>query len=1051
MVSLTVYQASAGSGKTFTLAAEYIARLVKHPGSYRQILAVTFTNKATEEMKTRILSQLYAISHGHSNSEPYVDFVCRKLGCSREMVRERASTALTTLLHNYSYFRVETIDSFFQSVLRNLARELDLTANLRIGLNDVQVEEMAVDQMIEGLQANAPMMKWLLGYIMDNISEDRSWNVMGQIKQFGRTIFRDFYKQESRQMAKVTSQPGFFDRYNKELQALRRQAMTTMRKIADEFFSTLEGEGLTIDDLSYGKSGVAGLFLKLKNGEFDESVIGKRATDCAGQPEKWCKKTHLRRELIVQLAGGRLGELLQQAIDEQPRQWKNYQSASLTLRHLTQLRLLEGIEKKVRQLNEEQNRFLLSDTQQLLHELISGDDSPFIFEKIGTQLEHIMIDEFQDTSTVQWRNFKILLQETMSHQDSENLIVGDVKQSIYRWRSGDWRLLAHITDEMGNYSKQLQQVPLKYNYRSCRRIVTFNNAFFSEAARAEQVSAYDGVEQLVPDNRKDEGLVSIRLLPAGDYEEQTLRMLVSQVEELLDAGASPGDIAILVRTNAHIPLIANRFLEQLPQLRVVSDEAFRLDASTAVQTIVRGMQFLADPANTIAQAFLARIYTSEALHERSIAEMLPAALSEEREQLLRMPLYDLAERLSALFGLERMTGEHAYLYAFYDQVAGFVEAQGGGLTDFLREWDATIGSKTIQSAEIDGVRLLSIHKSKGLEFAHVLVPFCDWRLEQNDILWCHPAEAPFNELPLVPVDYSQKGMRGTVYQGAYDEEHQQNVVDNLNLLYVAFTRASRNLFVYGRLGGANTRSALIGQLLPVVAEQLDGAEFEMTADEMVVFRYGTLSLPVSDRKDAVAEHNVFLATPRPIDTPMEILTPKVTFRQSNKSRQFAVAGTDEPSAEDQQRESYIQLGQVLHQLFSAIRTVDDIEPALQQMEFDGILYDRRITRQRLHDLISRRLSHPRVAEWFAPHWTLFNECTILSIDPASGQVRERRPDRVMTDGERTIVVDFKFGQPRDEYLYQVREYMQLLTDMGHTRVEGFLWYVYSNQIQEVKL
>lgn len=373
------------------------------------------------------------------------------------------------------------------------------------------------------------------------------------------------------------------------------------------------------------------------------------------------------------------------------------------------------------------------------------------------------------------------------------------------------------------------------------------------------------------------------------------------------------------------------------------------------------------------------------------------------------------------------------------------------MTDFLREWDATIGSKTIQSAEIDGVRLLSIHKSKGLEFPHVLIPFCDWRLEQNDILWCHPADAPFNELPLVPVDYSQKGMKGTVYQAAYEEEHQQNVVDNLNLLYVAFTRASHNLYVYGRQGGANTRSVLIGQLLPVVTPQLDGAELSITPDGMVTFCYGKLSLPASRTTDSPVEKNVFLATPQPIDTPMELFTQKVTFRQSNKSRQFAAAETDEPTSDAQQQEAYIQLGQVLHQLFSTIRTVDDIDSALQQMEFDGILYDRRITRQRLYDLISRRLSYPRVAEWFDSHWTLFNECTILSVDPTSGQVRERRPDRVMTDGQRTIVVDFKFGHPCDEYLYQVREYMQLLADMGHRSIEGYLWYVYSNQIQEVKL
>ncbi|MBR6998212.1 MAG: UvrD-helicase domain-containing protein, partial [Prevotella sp.] len=449
---LTVYKASAGSGKTFTLASEFIKLLVRNPQNYRQILAVTFTNKATEEMKMRILSQLYGIWRGLDDSKSYAQKVYAALGgeLSQQQIAQRAGEALHLLLHNYSHFRVETIDSFFQSVMRNLARELNLTANLRVGLNDVQVEELAVDQLIDSLSASDQMLQWLLKYIMDNINDDRSWNVIGQIKVFGRTIFRDYYKSHSEQLNAVMHQKGFFEGYQQQLHQLRQQARRRMEDIGNAFFETLESEGLDIDDLSHGVKGVAGLFLKLQRGEFDEAVLGKRASDCLGQPDKWCRKTHPRRDLIHHLADTSLGNLLRQAFDEQPRQWKLYKSADLTLRHLSQLRLLASIEQKVHQLNEEQNRFLLSNTQQLLHQLIDGSDSPFIFEKIGTQLEHIMIDEFQDTSTVQWQNFKVLLQETMSHKGSENLIVGDVKQSIYRWRSGDWRLLAGIKAQFSN-------------------------------------------------------------------------------------------------------------------------------------------------------------------------------------------------------------------------------------------------------------------------------------------------------------------------------------------------------------------------------------------------------------------------------------------------------------------------------------------------------------------------------------------------------------------------------------------------------------------------
>ena len=237
---LTVYKASAGSGKTFRLAVEYIKLVVSDPQSYRSILAVTFTNKATEEMKMRILSQLYGLWKQLPDSQGYMDRVCEELGMTPDFVSQQAGVALSNLLHNYNYFRVETIDTFFQSVLRNLARELELTSNLRISLNDVQVEELAVDQLIEDLQTTDQLLIWLLKYIMENISDDRSWNVIGQVKQFGRTIFRDYYKSESNALSERLSAPGFFDSYSRQLRDIRAAAKERMLNIAESFFSTLE-------------------------------------------------------------------------------------------------------------------------------------------------------------------------------------------------------------------------------------------------------------------------------------------------------------------------------------------------------------------------------------------------------------------------------------------------------------------------------------------------------------------------------------------------------------------------------------------------------------------------------------------------------------------------------------------------------------------------------------------------------------------------------------------------------------------------------------------
>ena len=1035
---LTVYKASAGSGKTFALAVQYIKLVVQNPQAYRNILAVTFTNKATEEMKTRILSQLYGIWKRLPDSDSYMKEVCRALDASPEFVSQRAGIALELLLHNYNHFRVMTIDTFFQSVLRNLAHELDLTANLRIGLNDSQVEEMAVDQMLDDLKTTDVMLQWILKYIMENISDDRSWNVIGQIKQFGKTIFRDYYKDVSKQLNERLQHEGFFDQYAQTLQDIRKNAKERMLNIAESFFGTLEEEGLTTDDLAQKRRGIASFFYKLQSGTFDESVENQTVANCLGDPTKWYTKTHPRRELIHQLADGPLGDILRYAVEERPRQWRLYQSATLTLRHMNQVRLLSSIENKVRELNDTANRFLLSDTQKLLNALISDSDSPFIFEKIGTQLEHIMIDEFQDTSTVQWQNFRILLLEAMSHKGSENLIVGDVKQSIYRWRSGDWRLLNDIEQQFPK--EMIQTEMLKVNRRSERFITQFNNAFFTEAAKleydklqdtpeADQLKrAYAEVEQEIPANKPQTGYVRVELLTADDYQQQTLSRITETLQDLIGQGIPQDKMAILVRTNSLIPVIAKYMAEHAPDINIVSDDAFRLDASQPVNILMQALRLIVRPHDQLARAFIEKT-THESFDDERCAKY--KALS----------LYELAERLFADLQLSSYGDQSAYLCAFFDQLRQYTAENAATIEDFLRLWDSEICSTTIQSDVTNGVRIISIHKSKGLEFDHVLCPFCDWQLEKSgNILWCKPDEPPFNELPIAPIDYSQKGMTGTIYEDDYHHEHLQNVVDNLNLLYVAFTRARSSLYVIGRRGAKKSRSEIIELTLPLLNEgTLTGLE---DAGQSLVYEIGQPIGPMNPMSPiSSTSANVFLQPSEPIPVTVTTNEVKAEFRQSNQSRDF-INGDDEQGGT-----SYIQLGSILHRIFSVIRTKDDIGAALHQLESEGIIYDDTITLERITTMLRRRLEHPKVAEWFSDRWTLFNECTILSME--DGEVKEHRPDRVMTDGKEWIVVDFKFGHKQDDYPKQVRRYMELLRSMGHADVKGYLWYVYSNNIEEV--
>ena len=1069
---LTVYKASAGSGKTFTLATEYIRLLVENPTSYRSILAVTFTNKATEEMKMRILSQLYGIWKALPESDSYLKVIEEKTGYPTQTIRERAGQGLYNLLHNYNYFRVETIDTFFQSVLRNMARELDLTTNLKIGLNDQQVEELAVDQLIADLSATDVLLQWILKYIMESISDEKSWNVISKIKRFGCTIFKDEYKNVSQALEQKMEEQGFFERYTTQLREIKKAAEERMKEIGESFFDTLEGEGLSIDDLSNKSRGIAGFFLKLQKGVFDPSIENASVANCLGNSGKWCANGHPQRDFIVSLAESVLGNILRFAVEERSRQWYLYKSADLTLRHLNQLRLLGSIEKKVRELNENNNRFLLSDTQQLLHALIEGSDSPFIFEKIGTQLEHVMIDEFQDTSTVQWQNFRVLLDEAMSHEGSSNLIVGDVKQSIYRWRSGDWRLLNDIEQQF--HEQQIITLPLKTNYRSEREVISFNNHFFRHATELEYLAqkelnmgeaeqlkkAYADVVQEIPENREDAGEVRVTLIPLKAYQEQTLQQVADTISALTARGVPQQAIAILVRVNSQIPTIAQYFQNEMPEVNIVSDEAFRLDASAAVNLLVAALRLLTHPDDQLTKAAIIKFYHIDVLKEQTednelllstndLDQLLPEAFLSQREQLLTMPLYELTERLHAIFELERLNEQSAYVFAFYDQLASYVSENTADIDSFLSTWEESLCGKTIQSKESNGVRILSIHKSKGLEYDYVICPFCDWQLEKpnGQILWCRPEEEPFSDLPIAPIDYSSKQMMGTIYERDYLHEHLQNTVDNLNLLYVAFTRAKKGLYVIGKRGAKNSRSVLIEQCLPLVAQEMPEAVISGLEDEkgMLVFEAKAQGSQITVKnKQKASNKNPFLQPAKPVDVDFHFMESRVDFRQSNRSQAFIE--TDE--SDETERLNYIQTGSVLHQIFSTIRTTDDIEDALKQLQFEGVLYDEQITPERITKMLRKRLQDQRVADWFSPHWTLFNECTILCTE--NGAVKEKRPDRVMTDGKKWVVVDFKFGSQKPEYLDQVREYMQLIRTMQpEAEVSGYLWFVYSNVIEEV--
>ena len=1077
MKNLTVYRASAGSGKTFTLALEYIKLLVENPQSFRQTLAVTFTNKATEEMKMRILSDLYGISKGLKNSDALLEKIKESSVFSEKQIRDRAWLSLQLLIHNYNYFRVETIDAFFQTVLRNLAKELDLSANLKIELNDAQVEQQAVDELIESLDETSLMLYWILEYIHENIEDDKSWNVISQIKNFGLNIFKDYYKKNQKELSQILEQKDFFKNYSQKLRNIRNKAKAQLTELADNFFDTLEANGFAVDDFSRKSSGPCGYFIKLKSGDFvdDDKIFNKTAQEASFIPERWViKKLAKPGEPIYDFVCDTLMQMLNNAENIRVKQVKLYKSADLTLRHLSQLRLLGCIGDKVTELNNEVNRFMLSDTQTLLSSMIEDSDSPFIFEKIGTQLENIMIDEFQDTSTVQWENFKVLLKETMS-RDGNNLIVGDVKQSIYRWRSGDWRLLNDIDKQFdeGNVS----ECSLATNYRSSKNIIRFNNEFFKCASEieyqelseicgqeAEQMKkAYADVEQQIPESKikEDVGNVEIKLLPDEDYTENMLSQTLEKVRELKLSGVADKDIAILVRTNPLIRLVGDYFMQNMPEAQLVSDEAFHLDASQAVNIMVYAMKVLAMPDDEIALASLVKIYAtsikSNTLKDNDIfldseysVSLLPKEFLNKKDELLGLPLMELAEALFSIFDLSILDSQNAYICTFYDKLGEYMQDGIPDLSNFLVKWDDNIHNCSIQSSNENGIRLITIHKSKGLEFRFVIMPFCDWKLEKNNVIWCQPSVSPYNELPLVPIDFSKKQMLGSIYEADYTHEHLQNMVDNLNLLYVAFTRAEIGLYIFGKRdkNGA-TRSAIIEECIDSVSNILGANVLGDSADynQPIEFEFGKLpqDLLVKEKND---DGNIFRTVSKNETLSIINYENNVKFRQSNKSDEFIKSGIEDEQAI--QKNEFIHVGNVMHSILSEIQTEEDIDNSLRKLEEEGIVYDNNITAEKLQKMLRDSFNIKIVKDWFSDKWQVFNECSILKVNPDNNKVEVKRPDRVMTDGKQMIVIDFKFAAPKEEHKSQVKEYMQLLNDMGYSNIHGYLWYVYSKNIIEIK-
>ncbi len=1038
---LKIIRASAGSGKTFSLTHEYLRLLFAERDNFMHILAVTFTNKATEEMKSRIIRELYLLSTEKYSRQ--LNGLVHSTRLSERQIRDKAKVILKRLLHNYSRFSVNTIDSFFQRIIRGFTRELGIQSGYAIELDtDVLLTEI-INRLLLRAETDKSLLSWLTRFAESLIEKGESWNLKKGIRTLGAEIFREEFRSFEEVALQRFSDREFLKEYQAELYAIVNRIGSDYREFGIRARNILDAAGLSEVDFSSKARGPAGFLLKLDTGEFKSPT--STAIQAVSGPEKWYTANSSLRSRIAEVAGNELIPLMQETISFYEENHKVYFTTRVILKNLYALGILTDLSVLAVSWCNENNTFLLSEAPVFLNRIIAGNDTPFIYEKAGYWYHHFMIDEFQDTSLLQWFNFKPLISNSLS-QDFDNLAVGDVKQSIYRWRNSNWEILQNYISR--DFPPEIiRAVTHHTNWRSKPEIIGFNNRFFRSAAEILQqqydqarqeghyvsdqadesviAGLYGDIDQKPTDSNSSGGYVQVSFFEADDehdFPEIAQNNLVSLLGELQDKGYHLSEIAILTRKNSEAKQLADFLMncahdnpDPAHRFDVISDEALRLGSSTLVTFVISLLQYCINPAdrtNAYLHQWIFRTYISpgESSEDPNYKQFI--------ENLTGFSLSEITERIIAFFGLARYKGESVYLQAFRDMVMEYSRKSGGDISRFLEYWEDTGKEKSVAApAGQDALRILTIHKSKGLEFKIVIIPFCTWELNSfRDIfLWCKPQEKPFNKLNLLPLNFSAQ-LRDTFFTADYFREYQHQFIDNLNLLYVSFTRAREGLFVMCKTG-ENDQLKNVSDL----ARRILGGTSLST---------GTLT---------PAEHS---ETPKVAESfdihPVSIQTATTRIKIAFQGKLIIDPNIDKPARP-------LNEGKILHDIFNGINNTGDVRPAVDRLLLQGHIS--RSEHGKYLQLIEQAISNPKVSMWFSDEWRIMNEAEIVL---PGGDLK--RPDRVMVRQEQTLVVDYKFGVLMESaHENQVTEYARLLQTMGYENVEAYLWYVKLGRVVSCRL
>ncbi|WP_462280244.1 UvrD-helicase domain-containing protein [Salinivirga cyanobacteriivorans] len=1040
---LNIIKASAGSGKTHRLTFEYIKLVLGNPSLFKNILAVTFTNKATAEMKLRIVDELTKIAKLDPDGKMMPDLK-DAMQVSGHELSKRAQQVLEFILHEYGHFSVSTIDQFFQGIVRALTRELNLSGGYRVQIDQREIIENAVEHFLADLKNNEAYMKLMLDFVDARMSDDKSWNVQNELNKFTVQLFREhvrFYFIRNRGSLTGQKSPA-------EVRKLLRNAINKfearIKTWTEKGQAFLSETGIEQQDL-IGKSKNA-FHLALQKAEKKDYDDLPTRLERLQSVEKWLHKSS-EKQALANTVDSFITEFTYELESIIKNEYVEYIEATALFRNIFQHSLASGLMQKVTDYLADQNLFMLSDAPVLLNLFTDNSDTPFIYEKTGHRFKHYMIDEFQDTSALQWANFKPLIEESVASIGYGNFIVGDVKQAIYRWRNGDWNLLQRVV---------AKQIPdhtvhsLQQNWRSKEKVVKFNNTFFSnlipflsgqqEAPYSDILSEmYDDVQQVIPENVAEDrsgGYVELRGLAGAkvdDFKDNALIALKEQVDRLMIEHKQKG-VCILVRKNAEVKKVATYLINET-NYNVISTGSMTLANSRLLQHLITTFKYLVEPHDLYLKT-LAAIYNydNNKVNFNDVflgapEKYLPDEFIERQPELANSSSLALIGKIINIFKLdEKFPGQDVFISRFYNEVKKLAGENGGGLLPVIDWWDREGSELSIEVNETDeeSVTVMTIHKSKGLQFRHVILPFLyGYPDKKLDMMWVDGSAFSFEALKegLFPIILSQKHVHSKGLNFYYQKELFELMVDQINTLYVAMTRPKESLTIfYNKEAGKNEDAAFwFNRFLNQENEQNKLLVGRSEQDD--IFTFGELISSDGVQKTKPAAINIRLDD-------VVSLNLKTDYQHiSTQPHEKLMASK----------------GSLLHKIFEKIILPDDIPKAIDEKIQQGFLD--KAEREPMLEKINKWVRQPGVAHWFTETVKVLTEADIIVPNKSSS-----RPDRLIFDGEKVMVVDYKFGaHKRAEHHKQVIDYCKIMRDMGYQNVEGYVWYPVLGAVHSVKI